>query len=148
MSIEPLILYFCITYWTTNKIIVYKKTIENLLVNLTKALYKKVPWGLRRVGLVDISSSSTSELGIVISIASSESEDAFSFLVEGEFDCLIGEECVREFEGPATLLNIIGSTVGVHSGLLFRFLGVPRSTGWARWSKSCKTNGLFGIWIL
>lgn len=102
---------------------------------------------MRRVGLVDISSSSTSELGIVISTASSESEDAFSFL-EGDFGCLVGEEGVRGFEGPATLLNI-GSTVGVHSGLLFRFLGVPLSTAGARRFKSCKTNGLFGTsWIL
>ena len=82
---------------------------------------------------MDISSSSTSELGTIISAASSsESEDAFSFLVKGVLGCLVGEEGVRDFEDPATLLNVIGSTFGVHSGLLFRFLGVPWSTGWAR----------------
>lgn len=100
---------------------------------------------------MEISSSSTSELGTIISTASSsESDDAFSFLVEGDFGCLVGEEgtCIRDFEGPATLLNIIGSTFGVHSGLLFRFLGVPWSTGLARRFKSCKTNGLFGTWII
>lgn len=107
---------------------------------------------MRRVGLlvVDISTSSTSELGTIISTASSsESEDAFSFLVERDFGCLVGEEGVRDFEGPATPLpNNIGSPIGVHSGLLFRFLGVPWSTRWARRFKSCKTNGLFGTRIL
>ena len=77
--------------------------------------------------------------------SSSESEDAFTFLED--FGCLVGEEGVRDLEGPATLLNIIGSTVGVHSRLLFRFLGVPSSTNSARRFKSCKTNGLFGTWI-
>lgn len=102
---------------------------------------------MRRVGLVNISSSSTSELGTIISTTSSESEDAFSFL-EGDFSCLVVEEGVRKVEGPATRLNI-GSTVGVvNSGLLFRFLGVPLSTEWSRPSKSFKINGLFGAWIL
>jgi len=104
---------------------------------------KSVPWGLRRVGLGVISSSSTSELGTAISIASSESEDAFTFL-KGDFGSLVGDEGLREFEGPATFPNV-GSELDVRPGLLLRFLGVSWSTSWAMIAgrfTSCKTNGL------